>query len=108
MRSLGVVLFVAIFFAASAGHAVDKRAAKGLAKDSDCFKCHSVSKEKDGPPYKKIAKKYKGNANAEAIITKHITTSPTVKVDGKEETHKAIKTTDAAEIKNLVQWILSR
>lgn len=107
MRALGVVLIVAIVCASSAVYAVDKRAAKGLARDSDCFKCHSISKKKDGPSYKEIAKKYKGKADAEATLTKHITTSPIVKVDGKEEKHKAIQTKDAAEIKNLVQWILS-
>ena len=31
-----------------------------------------------------------------------------VKIDGKEEKHKAVKSTDEAEIKNLVRWILSR
>ena len=30
-----------------------------------------------------------------------------VKIDGKEEKHKAVKSTDEAEIKN-VRWILSR
>jgi hypothetical protein len=30
-----------------------------------------------------------------------------IEVDGKKEEHKAVKSTDAAEIKNSVQWILS-
>ena len=31
-----------------------------------------------------------------------------VKIDGKEEKHKIVKSTDEAEIRNLVRWILSR
>ncbi len=108
MRAIGFALFVAVAFWSTSGFAVDDQAANDLAKDSNCFKCHSVSKKKDAPSYKEIAKKYKGKADAEATLTKHITTSPMVKVDGKEEKHQAIKSTNAAEIKNLVQWILSR
>jgi cytochrome c len=108
MRLIGLALFISVVLWATSGYAVDERAAEGLARDNDCFKCHSVSKKKDGPPYKEIAAKYKGKADAEATLTKHMTTTPIVKVEGKEEKHKAINTKDAGEIKNLVQWILSR
>lgn len=108
MRGVGVVLFAAVAFWATTGYAVDERAANALAKDSNCFKCHSVSKKKDAPSYKEIAAKLKSKPDAEAIVTKHITTQPMVKVDGKEEKHEMVKSKDAAEIKNLVQWILSR
>jgi len=107
MRILGVAMFAfAVVFSVSAANAFDERDAKGLAKENDCFKCHSVSKEKDAPPYKKIAEKYRNNPDAEAILTKHLTTTPMVKVDGKEEKHEAIKG-EPDEIQNLVQWILS-
>jgi cytochrome c len=108
MRGVRFVLFAAVAFWATTGYAVDEKAANALAKDSNCFKCHSVAKKKDAPSYKEIAAKYKGKADAEATLTKHITSTPMVKVDGKEEKHEAIKSKDAAEIKNLVQWILSR
>ncbi len=87
--------------------AVDADAAQALLKKSDCFKCHAVDKKKDGPPYKEVAKKYKGKADAEEKLIKHITTGPMVEMDGKKEEHKKIKSTDAAELKNVVQWILS-
>lgn len=93
--------------ASMANAAVDADAAQALLKKSDCFKCHAVDKKKDGPPYKEVAKKYKGKADAEDKLTKHITTSPMVEIDGKKEEHKSIKSKDAAEIKNVVQWILS-
>jgi cytochrome c len=95
--------------APSAGAAdVDAAAAQALAKESECFKCHTVDKTKKGPSYKKIAAKYKGKADAEAKLIKHMTTGPKVKLeDGSEEDHKIIETKDDAQIKNLVHWILS-
>jgi cytochrome c len=94
--------------AAVAADAVDADAAQALIKKSDCGKCHAVDKKKDGPSFKETAAKLKGKADAEDEIYKHITTGPKVKIDGKEEEHKKVKSTDDAEIKNLVRWILSR
>lgn len=87
--------------------AADADAAQAQLKKNDCFKCHSIDKKKSGTPYKEVAKKYKGKADAEEKLVKHITTNPMVEVDGKQEEHKAIKSKDTAEIKNIVQWILS-
>jgi len=94
----------------SAAHAqnVDVGAAEALMKKSGCFKCHSVSAKKDGPSYKSVAEKYRGKPDAEATLYKHITTGPTVKIDGKEERHEIIKTKNEAEIKNVVAYVLSR
>jgi cytochrome c len=91
-----------------AAQSVDADAAQALIKKSDCGKCHAVDKKKEGPSYKETAAKLKGKADAENEVFKHITTSPKVKVDGKEEEHKAVKSKDEAEIRNLVRWILSR
>ena len=87
---------------------VDAAAAQALAKENECFKCHTIDKTKKGPSYRKIAEKNRGKADAEAKLIKHITTGPRVKLeDGTEEDHKIIETKDDAEIKNLVHWILS-
>jgi cytochrome c len=88
--------------------AVDADAAQALAKKSNCTKCHSVSAKKDGPSFKETAAKYKGQADAEQKLTTHLTTSPKIKIDGKEEEHTNVKTTDANETRNLVQWILAQ
>lgn len=86
----------------------DAAAAKSLADDNECSKCHSIDKTKKGPSYKKIALKYKGKADAETKLVKHLTTGPKVKLeDGSEEDHKIIETKDEAQIKNLIRWILS-
>jgi cytochrome c len=88
--------------------ALDADAAQALAKKSNCTKCHSVSAKKEGPPYKETAAKYKGKADAEQKLFTHLTTSPKVKVDGKEEEHTAVKSKDEAEIKNLIAYILAQ
>ena len=97
---------------ASTAYAVDVEAAKEVARQNNCFKCHSVSKAKDGPAWHDVAAKmkqdFKTPAEAEARLMKHLTTGEKAKFpDGHEEEHKIVKTKDQAELKNLVDWILS-
>ncbi len=94
--------------AAMPAFAVDEDAATALAKKSNCTKCHSVDKKKDGPSFKETAAKYKKEGDGEKKLYTHLTTHPKIKVDGKEEEHTSPKTTDDAEIKNLIAYILSR
>jgi cytochrome c len=96
-----------LILAAPAG-AVDDRAAERLMRTNDCAKCHTLAREKEGPPYKKVAEKYKGKADAEKLLLTHLQSEPVVKVDGKDEKHKKIQADNEADIKNLVQWILTR
>jgi cytochrome c len=102
----------AALLAAPLAHAVDEDAAKQLAKQNNCFKCHAIEKEKDGPSWHKVAEKYKGKPEAEAKLINHITSGEKAKFpDGHEEDHKIVKTDppkDMAQIKNLVQFVLSR
>ena len=97
---------------APAAQAVDADAALALARQNNCLKCHAIDKDKDGPSYKKVAAKYKGKADAEARLVEHITSGEKAKFpDGHEEEHKIVKTSppkDMAQIKNLVQWVLSQ
>ena len=87
---------------------LDEASAEALARKSGCLKCHGIDKKKDGPALKEIAIKYKGKADAVAKLNTHLTTSPKVKIEDKEEEHEQLKTKDAAEIKNVIAWILSR
>jgi len=52
--------------------AQDAKAGEGVVKSSGCLKCHSVSAEKDGPSYKSVAAKYKGQADAAAKLEKFV------------------------------------
>ena len=100
--------FLGLAAGGASAQSVDAGAAEGLAKKSGCMKCHSVSAKKEGPSFKETAAKYKGKPDAEKALMTHLTTNPKVKVDGKEELHDAPKTKNEAEIRNLVQYILSR
>ena len=110
LTRMAAAIAATMMFAVGIAHAadVDEAAARALMKESDCFKCHSMTREKDGPSYKEISKKLKGKADAEQVLYKHLTTNPTVKVDGKEEKHKSLDTKDDAAIKNVVHFILAQ
>ena len=86
----------------------DAAAAQALAKQNNCFKCHAVDKKKEAPAWKDVAAKYKGKPDAEATLTKHLTTGPKVKFeDGHQEDHPVLKAKSPDDTKNLVGWILS-
>ena len=80
------------------------KASEDLAKKSNCLACHMVDKKSIGPAYKEVAKKYKGQADAEAkLIVK-------VKAGGQGvwgpipmPPNATVSDTD---VKTLVQWIL--
>ena len=108
--SIKLVFLIALALAAplASAQSVDVAAAEALLKKSGCLKCHSVSAKKEGPSFKQTAAKYKDKADAEKTLVTHVTTSPKIKVDGKEELHDTLKTKNEAEIRNVVQYILSR
>lgn len=113
MRNTAVAVLACVAGAfVTVAHAVDEEAAKALARQNNCFKCHAIDKEKDGPAYKKVAEKYKGKKNAEARLIEHLTTGEKAKfADGHEEEHKIVKTSppkDMEQVKNLIQWILAQ
>lgn len=87
--------------------AMDAAAADKLVRKSKCMTCHKVDVKKDGPSYKEVAEKHRGKADAMEKLTKHVTVASKVKVEGREEEHETLKTDDAAEVKNVVEWILS-
>jgi cytochrome c len=103
---------VVAFLLSGVAGAADEAAARELARANNCFKCHSVSKDKDGPAYHKVAEMFKGKPDAEAKLIQHLTSGEKAKFpDGHEEDHKIVKTdpaNDMAQIKNLVAWILAQ
>lgn len=87
--------------------AVDAAAADALVRKSKCLTCHAIEKKKDGPAYKEIAAKYKGKPEEIPKLIEHITVPNKVKVDGEEQDHELLRTKDPAEIRNVIDWILS-
>ena len=108
MKTVSLLAAAAMFaFSMTASAAVDADAATKAMKDNGCTKCHSVDKTKKGPAFKKIAADMKGKADAEATLTRFLTTGPMIKMDdGTQEEHKALK--DPAVVKNLVLFILAQ
>ena len=106
--SIAIIGSVVTFSGASYA-AVNAEAASALAKKSDCLKCHAIDKDKKATSFKKIAEKWKGKPDAEVKLMDSLTKAPKVKlIDGTEEEHKVIATKDAAEIKNVIGWVLSQ
>ncbi|HEX6154532.1 MAG TPA: c-type cytochrome [Burkholderiales bacterium] len=85
----------------------DVAAAEAAIKSSGCLKCHSVGADKDGPSFRKVAAKYKGQADAAGKLEAALK-SGTLKVDGKDVKHGVLKSKDDAAVKNAVAYILSR
>ena len=76
-----------------------------MAKKYNCTACHQVDKKVVGPAYKDVAKKYKGQAGAEAKLIEK------VKKGGSGVWGPVPMPPNAAvpdgDVKKLVEWILS-
>ena len=91
------LLLVAAALAVGVGAAGVAQASEDLAKSSGCTTCHAMDTKKMGPSFKDIAKKYKGNAGAEAKLVEALS---------KGQGHPAVKASPD-DIKKLVKWNLS-
>ncbi|WP_137937108.1 c-type cytochrome [Chitinivorax sp. B] len=108
LRSLLAIAGVACLWLANpASAAVDAAKAQELLGKSGCVACHTKDKKLVGPAFQEIAKKYKGNAGAEAQLIKKV-------VDGGTGTWGPIpmppnkgKGSDA-DFKLMVQYILAQ
>lgn len=102
-----VALLLLALTAPVGAQAVDEDAAEALAKKGHCFKCHAIEKRKKAPSYKEIAAKYRGKADAEMLLYKHINGESTVATDDGDERHAPPPTQTRADLDNLIRWILS-
>lgn len=109
MRASRTAAIAALGFLASFGaRAADEADARDLISESRCGKCHAVAREVVGPPFRDIAAKYKGKADAATTLTRHVTVPSEVDIDGEKSAHGLAETADPVRIRNLVNWILSR
>ena len=65
-------VYVAVMAAAGIVMAGQAQADEALAKAKNCMACHAVDKKMVGPVYKDVAAKYKGDANAPAMLATKI------------------------------------
>jgi len=87
-------LLLHFVFSANA-EVVDADAAKAFAKQNNCFRCHGLNKDKDGPAWTKIAAKFKADPKSEEKLLHHLTSGEKAKFpDGHEEAHMILKSDD--------------
>jgi cytochrome c len=93
----------------ASGQMCNAQAAKGMAMKDHCLTCHSLTKQKSGPTFKAVAKRYQGNPNAEADLYAHLM-SRDVSMMSDENTgvHKCIAGENPEKIRNMVRWILDQ
>ncbi len=77
-----------------------------LTKKNNCMSCHGVDKKIIGPAFKDVAKKYKGNADAVALLSKKVK-------DGGSGVWGPIpmspnKSISDADIKTMVEYVLAQ
>lgn len=95
----------AALVAGTAHAALDNAAAEALMKKDGCAACHAVDKKIIGPAYQEVAAKYKGDAGAAAKLIKKVKEGGSG-VWGPVPMPPNAATSDA-DIKNLVDWILT-
>ena len=83
--------------------------AKVMAVKDHCLRCHGVTKQKEGPSFAVVAKRYRGSPTAEADLYAHLT-SHDVSMMSDENTgvHKCIAGENPEKIRNMVRWILDQ
>lgn len=97
-------IFARVLVAASAVIAVPAQADEALAKKHNCHVCHQVDKKAVGPAYKEIAKKYQGQAGADALLAEKVKKGGSG-VFGPIPMPPNAAIPDA-DVKKLVDWIL--
>jgi cytochrome c len=77
-----------------------------LAKKHNCTSCHTIDKKLVGPAYADVAKKYKGDAGAAAKLEAKVAKGGSG-VWGTMPMPPNAPKVPAADIKELVKWVLS-
>ena len=72
MKKIMMIAAAAGLVLAGSAQAADAEKAKALAQSKNCLACHAIDKKLVGPAYTEIAKKYKGNKDAEAMLIKKV------------------------------------
>ncbi|HEY5720680.1 MAG TPA: c-type cytochrome [Gammaproteobacteria bacterium] len=111
MKKIGLLLLMLAFVAppleSFAADGFNKFKVRRIVSKNKCFKCHAVEREKVGPAYINVSKKFNEDPNGRQKIYTHLTTSPTIKVEGRDETHVNLKAGGDADINEVISWLLS-
>ena len=86
--------------------AAPARADEALAKKHNCLVCHAMDKKLVGPSYQEVAKKYKGQKDAAAVLEASVKNGSSGKWGPVPMPPNA--TVPDADVKKLVAWILKQ
>lgn len=103
---IGIAAAALMLAGTASAAGVDATAAQALAQKSACLACHTVDKKLVGPAYKDVAKKYKGDKTAEAKLIEKVKKGGSG-VWGPIPMPANSPQVKDADIKTLVQWVLS-
>ena len=101
-----LIVTTAITVSAASAPAIAGDGAEALAQKSGCLNCHGVDKKILGPSYKDVAAKYKGDKTAEAKLIQKVKAGGSGNWGTMPMPPNSPQVKDA-DIKTIVQWVLS-
>jgi cytochrome c len=97
-----------LFLAGPAFGAMDDAAATAAISKAGCRACHAVDKKMVGPSYQDIAKKYKGDAKAVAMLSEKVRKGGTGNRGQVPMPPTPPEKISDADLKAVVEWILTK
>ena len=98
----------ALLLSGQALGAMDDAAATAAMGKAGCRACHAVDKKMVGPSYQDIAKKYKGDAKAVATLSEKVRKGGTGNWGQVPMPPSPPEKISDADLKAVVEWILSK
>ncbi|MDR0480382.1 MAG: c-type cytochrome [Gallionellaceae bacterium] len=103
MKTRYLLILASLFAASGSAVAADGAA---LAQKANCLGCHAEAQKKVGPSFKDIAAKYKDDKGAQATLEKKVRNGGSGSW-GKTPMPPTPAAFSDADIKTMVQWVLS-
>ncbi len=91
-----------------ANAAIDDKKAQEIMNKAGCGACHHVDKKLVGPSYKEVAKKHKGQKDAAAVLSKKIRSGGAGVYGQIPMPPNSPSQINDADLKAMVEWVLSK
>ena len=106
--ALGAVGIVAVASVSASAAPIDDKQATAILTKGGCTICHTVDKKLIGPSYAEVSKKYKGEKDAAAAITKKVRDGSTGVFGPIPMPPNPVAKISDADLKAIVEWVLSK
>ena len=87
---------------------IDDKKAQEIMSKAGCAACHTVDKKLVGPAYKEVAKKHKGQKDAEAALIKKVRSGGAGVYGQIPMPPNSPSQISDADLKAMVEWVLSK